>query len=289
MTLRLALLTLGVVVLILILGLSYLRWRPNVSRLKIFVRDPGRMFVSRMANIFQLLRARFPFSRDSKRDQREPSLVSASDFELGGPPISGGGESSASGQQDPDRERRVHYHATRDIAGLLPEDGVGSGPLRIDYWARLSGDELVDRDSVLSLYREHEINLEHPRAVHGRSHPGRVWLDLERAGNDELFTDLVVSLQLADHSGPVEETELTRFNSLIFALAEGLHRRCQLDSSIEEMLPHARRLDRFCKAYDMLAILNIDPIGETSFSGKDVERVMQRSGMRLGEQDIFHY
>ena len=135
----------------------------------------------------------------------------------------------------------------------------------------------------------YEINLEHPRAVHGRSHPGRVWLDLEQAGSDELFEDLVVSLQLADHSGPVEETELTRFNSLIFALAEGLHRRCQLDSSIEEALPHARRLDRFCKAYDMLAILNIEPIGETSFSGKDVERVTQRSGMRLGDQNIFHY
>jgi len=289
MTLRLALLTLGVVVLILILGLSYLRWRPNLSRLKVPVRVFGRMFVSPMANIFQLLRVRFPIRRNSKSGQREPSLVSAADFELGEQPVSGSDMSPESGQQALDRKRGADYHRTRDIAGLLPEDGVGSGPLRIDYWARLSGDELVDRDSVLSLYREYEINLEHPRAVHGRSHPGRVWLDLEQAGSDELFEDLVVSLQLADHSGPVEETELTRFNSLIFALAEGLHRRCQLDSSIEEALPHARRLDRFCKAYDMLAIVNIEPIGETSFSGKDVERVTQRSGMRLGDQNIFHY
>ena len=137
MTLRLALLTLGVVVLILILGLSYLRWRPNVSRLKISVRDPGRMFVARMANIFQLLRARFPLRPYSKSSQREPSLVSAADFELGGKSISGGDESSVPGQQDPDRERGVDYHRTRDIAGLLPEDGVGSGPLRIEYWASL--------------------------------------------------------------------------------------------------------------------------------------------------------
>ena len=289
MTLRLALLTLGVVVLILILGLSYLRWRPNLSRLKVPVRVFGRMFVSPMANIFQLLRARFAIRRNSKSGQREPSLVSAADFELGEQPVSGSDESPEPGQQALDRKRGADYHRTRDIAGLLPEDGVGSGPLRIDYWARLSGDELVDRDSVLSLYREYEINLEHPRAVHGRSHPGRVWLDLEQAGSDELFEDLVVSLQLAVLSGPVEVSELSRFICLFFAVAVGLLRRCQLDSSIEEALPHARRLDRFCKAYDMLAIVNIEPIGETSFSGKDVERVTQRSGMRLGDQNIFHY
>jgi len=289
MTLRLALLALGVVGLILILGLSYLRWRPNVSSLKFPIRSFRRMFVLPMANLFQLLRVRFSLRRNYKSDQREPSLVSAADFELGEQPVAGNDVSPVPGQQAPDRKRAADYHRTRDIAGLLREDGVGSGPLRIDYWARLSGDELVDRDSVLSLFREYEIKLEHPRAVHGRSHPGRVWLDLEQAGSDELFADLVVSLQLAGHSGPVEETELTRFNSLIFALAEGLHRRCHLDSSIEDALPQARRLDRFCKAYDMLAILNIEPIGETSFSGKDIERVMQRSGMRLGDQNIFHY
>jgi len=289
MTLRLALLTLGVVALILILGLSYLRRRPDVSSLKIPIRTFGRTLVLLMENIFQLLRARFYLGRNTKIGQREPSLVAAADFELGEQPVAGHDTSPVSGQQASDRKRAAEYHKTRDIAGLPPEDGVGSGPLRIDYWARLSGDELVDRDSVLSLFREYEINLEHPRAVHGRSHPGRIWLDLEQAGSDELFTDLVVSLQLADHSGPVEETELTRFNSLIVALAEGLYRRCQLDSSIEDALPQARRLDRFCKAYDMLAILNIKPIGETSFSGKDTERVMQRSGMRLGDQNIFHY
>ncbi|SVD08746.1 uncharacterized protein METZ01_LOCUS361600, partial [marine metagenome] len=89
MTLRLALLTLGAVVLILILGLSYLRWRPNLSRLKAPVRVFGRMFVSPLANIFQLLRARFPIRRNSKSGQREPSLVSAADFELGEQPVSG--------------------------------------------------------------------------------------------------------------------------------------------------------------------------------------------------------
>ncbi len=109
MTLRLTLLTLGVAVLILILALSYLRWRPNVSRLKIPVRDFGRMFVSRMANIFRLLRVSFPLRPNAKRGQREPSLVSAADFELGEQPVSGIDVSPVPGQPVPDRRRGADY------------------------------------------------------------------------------------------------------------------------------------------------------------------------------------
>ncbi|GIT49238.1 MAG: hypothetical protein Ct9H300mP14_11660 [Gammaproteobacteria bacterium] len=172
--------------------------------------------MSRMANIFQLLRARFPLRPTPRVAKKNHLWCQRQTLNWESSP-SPGGYVPCPGKK-PRSKAWSDYHRTRDIAGLLPEDGVSSGPLRIDYWARLSGDELVDGDSVLSLYREYEINLKHPRAVHGRSHPGRVWLDLEQAGSDELFADLVVSLQLADHSGPVEKTELTRFNSLYLHL-----------------------------------------------------------------------
>ena len=79
-----------------------------------------------MANLFQLLRVRFPLRRNYKSDQREPSLVSAADFELGEQPVAGNDVSPVPGQQAPDRKRAADYHRTRDIAGLLREDGVGS-------------------------------------------------------------------------------------------------------------------------------------------------------------------
>ena len=107
MTLQLALLVLGIAALVLIMCLSYLRWRPNRFRLNIPVKALRSIFVFPTVTRFQLLRARFPFSRGIKRAQREPSLVSAADFELGGNPISESDEASVSGQQDPDRDRGV--------------------------------------------------------------------------------------------------------------------------------------------------------------------------------------
>jgi len=283
MNLQLALIVLGALVLTLVIVLSYARGRFSPRRIATewMNRLPSvDALIDRLGSVLHL-------RQFDRAGQREPSLVPSDNFELGKEPVGGGGGPLA--QEETRAGQNVEPGIPRDIAGLTPEDGIGSGPLRIDYWARLPGQDPVSRDAVLSFYREHEFRLDHPRAVHGRSHPGNVWLDLELAGSDELFTDLVVSLQLADHRGPVDEAELTRFNTLVYGLAEGLNRRCQLEESLEDSLPQAQRLDRFCRAYDMLAILNIEPLGDSSFAGRELERVMQRSGMRLGDRSIFHF
>lgn len=282
MNLQLALIVLGAVVLTLVVVLSYAGGRFSLKKVtngwlnRLLSVD---MLIERAASVLRL--RKFDHAR-----QREPSLVPADSFELGKEPTT---TSDPLPQEEAGADPPVGSGVPRDIAGLTPQDGIGSGPLRIDYWARLTGEGSVSRDAVLGLYREFEIRLDHPRAVHGRTHPGNVWLDLEQAGSDELFTDLVVSLQLADHRGPVDEAELTRFNTLVYGLAEGLNRRCHLEESLEDSLPQAQRLDRFCRAYDMLAILNIEPLGDSSFGGRELERVMQRSGMRLGDRSIFHF
>ena len=282
MTLQLALIVLGAVVRTLVAVLSYAggRFSLKKSTSKLLGRLPSvDILMEKVASALRL--RKFDQSR-----QREPSLVPADNFELGKEPAT---TSHPLSREKAGGDPPAGSDVPRDIAGLAPQDGIGSGPLRIDYWARLTGEGSVSRDAVLGLFREYEIRLDHPRAVHGRTHPGNVWQDLEQAGSDELFTDLVVSLQLADHRGPVDEAELTCFNTLVYGLAEGLDRRCHLEESLEDSLPQAQRLDRFCRAYDMLAILNIEPLGDSSFGGQELERVMQRSGMRLGARSIFHF
>ena len=282
MNLQLALIILGALALTLVVVLSYARGRFSLRRIATEWMNgfPSvEVLIDKLGSVLHL-------RQFDPAGQREPSLVPSDDFELGKEP---GRTGSPPAQEDARAGQDAGSGISRDIAGLAPQDGIGSGPLRIDYWARLPGQDPVSRDAVLGLYREYEIRLNHPRAVHGRSHPGNVWLDLELAGSDELFTDLVVSLQLADHRGPVDEAELTRFNTLVYGLAEGLNRRCQLEESVEDSLPQAQRLDRFCRAYDMLAILNIEPLGDSSFAGRELERVMQRSSMRLGDRNIFHF
>ncbi|MBI18795.1 MAG: hypothetical protein CMK60_14110, partial [Proteobacteria bacterium] len=213
MNLQLALIILGALALTFVVVLSYARGRFSLRRIATEWMNgfPSvEVLIDKLGSVLHL-------RQFDPAGQREPSLVPSDDFELGKEP---GRTGSPPAQEDARAGQDAGSGIPRDIAGLAPQDGIGSGPLRIDYWARLPGQDPVSRDVVLVLYREHEIRLEHPRAVHGRSHPGNVWLDLEQAGSDELFTDLVVSLQLADHRGPVDEAELTRFNTLVYGLAE---------------------------------------------------------------------
>ena len=217
--------------------------------------------------------------------QKEPSLVSSGDLDLTG-------------------DNRVSELQAEPLVGGLPPDEVstkravgtaqtlpseiGKQPLKIDYWARLPGVTPVSRDAALAVFREYEIDLQRPRALHGCTQPGNVWLDLATAPADEVFSDLIVSLQIADRDGAVTESELTRFNNLTYYMSETLNRSLQFDMTIEEVLPEAERLSRFCQEFDLLAVINIEPPPGKGFPGPDVARALDRAGMRLGKDDMFH-
>ncbi|KAA3633324.1 MAG: hypothetical protein DWQ08_02060 [Proteobacteria bacterium] len=159
---------------------------------------------------------------------------------------------------------------------------------QLDYWVRISGDEPVERDQILSIYREHEYLLEHAHTIHGRAVPDGKWCDIEHQPESTSFTDLVMTLQLCDRGGPVTESELTRFNNLVFALAESLDRQFKFQGTVEEALAQAVRLDRFCQDNDVFAIINICGEGDRQFKGQEVLRAVEGSGMRYGDLKVFH-
>ena len=104
----------------------------------------------------------------------------------------------------------------------------------------------------------------------------------------QVFSDLIVSLQMADRDGAVTESELTRFNNLTYYMSETLNRSLQFDMTIEEALPEAERLSRFCQEFDLLAVVHVEPPPGKGFSGPEVARALDRAGMRLGKDDMFH-
>ena len=215
--------------------------------------------------------------------QKEPSLVASAQLDLSGQVNGDQPAAESAGPSDPavpGVEKRASAQS------LLSE--IGGQPLKIDYWARLSGTSPVSRDAALAVFREYEIDLERPRTIHGRTEPGNAWLDLATASADEVFSDLIVSLQMADRDGSVSESELTRFNNLAYYMSESLNRSLQFDMSIEEALPQAVRLERFCQEFDLLAVIHIEPPPGSGFSGPDVARALDRAGMRLGKDDMFH-
>ena len=274
MSLQLALMLLGLVALGLVLLFSYTRGRIKVlDRLSRFPR---------MMGLFGPLTPRVREESRVRAVKREPSLVSASEFHLD-PAPEAGGENNAplENQRSVDEDRFTTVTAEFD-------DDLG-WPLKIDYWARVPGSEPVTCHDVLSVYRRHELDLEHPHLIHGRSYPSNVWVDLEEASSADRFSDLVVSVQMVDRRGPVTESELTRTNSLVYELAEELNRKFQFDMTVEEAIDQALRLDHFCQRHDVLVIVNIAAQEGSEFAGNDIQRIAERSRMQIGDMGMFHF
>jgi len=282
MNLQLALILLGVATFIGIVAFSIWQSRyvetPLLNRLLEWIRRTVARFP--VTDVISRLR---PQGLARRVGQKEPSLVASAQLDLSGE--AHGDQDSAERADRPDAGQGGRG-AGASAQSLHAE--IGGQPLKIDYWARLPGPTPVSRDAALAVFREHEIDLKRARTIHGRTEPGNAWLDLATAPADEVFSDLIVSLQMADRNGAVNESELTRFNNLAYYMSETLNRPLQFDMTIEDALPQAARLERFCREFDLLAVINIEPPPGAGFSGPDVGRALDRAGMRLGKDDMFH-
>lgn len=274
MSLQLALMLLGLATLGLVLFFSYSRGRIKVlNRLS---RYP------RMMGLFGRLTRWIAKEPRPRAVQREPSLVSAGEFHLDPAP--------EAGSENTDRlENQRSDDDSRFTPVTAESDNHLSWPLKIDYWARVPGSEPITCHDVLSVYRRHELDLEHPHLIHGRSYPSNIWVDLEEASSADRFSDLVVSVQMVGRRGPVTESELTRTNSLVYELAEELNRKFQFDMTVEEAIDQALRLDQFCQRHDVLVIVNIGAKKGSAFAGNDIQRIAERAGMQIEEMGMFHF
>ncbi len=284
MNLQLALILLGVATFAGIVLLSFWQKRGLSSEWLERFRSSFQRFLQRIpwGNIAAGLR---PNKLAQRVRQKEPSLVSSGDLDLAG------GNRESETQDEPFVGGLPHDDELKKpaagVAQALPSE-IGKQRLKIDYWARLTGTAPVSRDAALAVFREYEIDLQRPRALHGCTQPGNAWLELATAPADEVFSDLIVSLQMADRDGAVTESELTRFNNLTYYMSESLNRSLQFDMTIEEALPEAERLSRFCQEFDLLAVIHVEPPPGKGFSGPEVARALDRAGMRFGKDDMFH-
>jgi len=158
----------------------------------------------------------------------------------------------------------------------------------VDFVAILPGDQMVARDEVLGMYRQHEYLLEKPHAIFGRRHPRGVWRNLDHEPETAKFDEIQLSIQLVDRNGPLNESELNRLAQLGLRVADSLHRPLRFSMSFEDALDRAQALDKFCRNYDVLAIINVVANKPEGFSGSDIERAAAESGLQFGAMNIYH-
>lgn len=275
MDLTTALIILGIVGLAVVFAVSLYR-----DRLLELVRNSRPKMGSLGGS---LVRSRdFFLGRTAERSGEEPRLGRITDAEQ----LDIHFEPTFDASDDDDPGQRDEVPAP--VAAPNDKPQAAGSVRQVDFWVRILGDEPVERDRILAVYREHEYLLEHPHSIHGRAVPSGKWCDLETQPESTNFTDVVMTLQLCDRTGPVDESELHRFTQLVLALSENLDRQFRLQGSVEQALEQAGRLERFCQEYDVFAIINICGEGERRFRGPEVLRAVEGSGMRYGDMKVFH-
>ncbi|MEJ2177655.1 MAG: cell division protein ZipA C-terminal FtsZ-binding domain-containing protein [Gammaproteobacteria bacterium] len=150
---------------------------------------------------------------------------------------------------------------------------------QIDYYVKLSGERDVSRDSVLAIYREGAAGLSKAHSIYGLRMPDKVWRDLENEPEESRFGDLVITIQLADQSGPVTEHDMTRFSALVMKLSESAGRGFAFMAPIESAHEQAQAIEKFRKRFDSIFVVNIRPLEEETFDGAIIERCATQIGL----------
>lgn len=158
--------------------------------------------------------------------------------------------------------------------------------LPLELVARIPGSNVINRDTALGIYRQFEFEIKKKSRIFGLSHPDRNWRDLEKQPESAQFSDFGVSVQLADRSGPITESELNHFSQMILRFAEVLGRRFKFSISLNDALGYARQLDEFCKNYDAVAILNVVARNQ-GFRGSDIHKCTRELGLQLNKRSIY--
>ena len=76
-----------------------------------------------------------------------------------------------------------------------------SNNLNLDYIAYIPGHELLDRQQVWHTYRQNEYLLEKPHQLFGYEPSAQVWHSLDQDPENSRYTDLAITLQLANANG----------------------------------------------------------------------------------------
>ncbi len=196
---------------------------------------------------------------------------------------------------DPDAELDEDFREMERVATMTLDLETLSPPIQeqvpdetVDYVARLPGASRIDRDAVLGLYRQHEYLLEKRRGIYGMSVKHAVWRNLESDPGTAEYTDIQLAVQLADHIGPISQSELNKFSELALKLADTLDRPLKFSCSFDEALAKAGQVDEFCNNYDALAIINILAKNDAVFKGPELNEAALGLGMHLGKMNIYH-
>ncbi|MDT3707964.1 MAG: cell division protein ZipA C-terminal FtsZ-binding domain-containing protein [Thiobacillus sp.] len=168
--------------------------------------------------------------------------------------------------------------AFSDVLPLSPYDEL------IEYRVRIGGRDGV-RGSGLDEAFNHARTLGKTVRWTGLPAGETQWEDVQ-PWRGVHYQQVVVTVQLADRNGAVEEEQLTALCGMLQAMAksQGLIAACD---DVDDALERAQAIDRFCVDVDVLIGLNVVARGEGVVNLARIVHEAESSGMVLGADGVF--
>ncbi len=153
----------------------------------------------------------------------------------------------------------------------------------IDYRVRISGNGVPA--NVLGTALNHARTLGKPVRWVGLPVGAADWEEVQ-PWRDARYQEVVVTMQLADRNGAVQEEQLAGLCALLQATAQANGLRVACDD-VDDALARAQAIDRFCVDVDVLIGLNVVGRGEDAVNLAPIVREAQGSGMVLAADGVF--
>jgi len=187
-----------------------------------------------------------------------------------------------------DSELIISHSDDKTISGFeyIPTEGFEKIS-QIDYWVKIVGERDISREAVLAIYRENANVLTKKNNIYGLRLPDKVWCDLELESEDTRFGDLVITIQLANRSGAIEEGEITYFSALISNLSKGTGRGFTLMAPIESAISQANAISSFIRYFNSIFIVEIKPIHSDTFEMSTINHCSLQIGLERNHQNYY--
>lgn len=281
MELRTALFIIGMVVIVFIAFISFYRSQQKPYRLPRNIHKYSRNSGDEVDPLFEPRKGPESSARPVKKVKKEPVIQDTDEPEQ----LDTVDDTPAPLVV----EQKNDEPATMELDLQPSEKTMDHGPLKeIEYVALIRGADPITRDQALGVYRQHEYTMEKRNGIFGFNITNGLWRNLEHEDQTSEYRDICLTIQLADYTGPVSESELHRFSQMSLEVAEELDRPILFSMDFDEALAEAVDLDRFRKELDIIPVLSVVARSEHGLTMTAIHRESEKLGLAYGEDQIYH-
>lgn len=153
--------------------------------------------------------------------------------------------------------------------------------------ARIKNPEAIEQQGLLGLFRKHDFKFHRKVNIYGLNQLTDMWRDIEFELPSARFTELGVSIQLADRDGAMSQKELHDFQQMVLEFTNVYDAPFEFSMEIDEALKQALALDQIGRRYDSMAVLNVVPKTKAGFRMADIESCARDLMMSTDKNGIF--